>query len=145
MKFECEVEIDLNREETVKLWEDPENLVHWQDGFVSFEDLERSAGAVGAKSRMLYDNNGRKIDLTETILENNLPDNFKGLYEAKEMTNTMNNRFVELGENRTKWISEIHYTNFNGFIVKAMAFLFPSMFKKQVQKWMDQFKAFVEK
>lgn len=33
----------------------------------------------------------------------------------------------------------------NGIMPKLMAKLFPGMFKKQSQKWMDQFKEFVEK
>ena len=60
------------------------------------------------------------------------------------MDNTMTCYFTELGVNKTKYVSEIEYTAFRGFIPKAMATLFPGMFKKQVQKWLDNFKAFAE-
>ena len=53
-------------------------------------------------------------------------------------------KFVAINENKTRYTSEIHYTEFNGFIVKVMAKLFPGMFKKQVLKWMQLFKVYVE-
>jgi len=39
---------------------------------------------------------------------------------------------------------EIEYTRFNGIMPKIMAFLMPGVFKKQTQKWLDQFKMFTE-
>ncbi len=50
------------------------------------------------------------------------------------MDNTMNNRFTSLSENQTRYDAEIEYIEMRGFMVKAITFLFPSMFKKQAQK-----------
>ena len=94
---------------------------------------------------MQYKIGKRQIELIETITVNNLPQEFSGTYEAKQMTNTMTNRFTSLDENKTRYQAEIEYTDFNGFMVKLMAFLMPWMFKKQTQKWLDQFKAFAER
>ena len=74
-----------------------------------------------------------------------MPQEFSGTYEVKQMTNTMTNRFTSLDENTTQYQAEIEYTDFNGFMVKLMAFLMPRMFKKQTQKWLFQFKAFAER
>jgi len=104
-----------------------------------------STGEPGAKSRMQYKIGKRQIELIETITVNNLPQEFSGTYEAKQMTNTMTNRFTSLEENKTRYQAEIEYTDFNGFMVKLMAFLMPGMFKKQTQKWLFQFKAFAER
>ena len=87
----------------------------------------------------------REIQLTETIIENALPDYFNGLYAAKEMTNSNISKFVELSGDRTLYESDVNYIEFNGFMPKLMAKLMPGLFKKQVQKWMNQFKSFVEK
>jgi hypothetical protein len=57
----------------------------------------------------------------------------------------MKSIFTSLGANETRYDAEIHYTKFKGFVVKVMVFLFPSFFKKQVQKWLNNFKIFVEK
>ncbi|MEX0288264.1 MAG: hypothetical protein AB3N14_04065 [Flavobacteriaceae bacterium] len=111
-----------------------------QDGFQSKELLEGGAWEVGSKSKMNYKN----LELIETILINKLPQEFIGLYEHKHMVNTMYCKFTALDDNLTQLDQEIHYTQFNGFIPKVMAKLFPGMFKRQVQKWLDQFKTVVE-
>ena len=146
MKFNCQVEINQPIEKVIDLFDNHENMKHWQDGFVSFEHLSGRPGQVGAKSRIIYEfgKKGKTMELIETITVNNLPDEFSGTYEHKHMTNNMVNRFKSLGPNKTRWDAELHYTKLNGLMIKMMAFLMPGMFKKQTQKWLDQFKVFAE-
>ena len=144
MKFTCKTNINLPREQVIKLFNNPDNLVKWQDGFQSFTHLEGTPGEVGSKSLMSYLVNNKSLDITETILVSRLPDEFTGLYECEPMTNTMQNLFHEVSGHETEYVANIEYTQLNGFMVKIMAFLFPGMFKKQVQKWMNQFKDFAE-
>lgn len=140
MKFSCEIIVDAPVNHVVKVFENPDNLKHFQDGFVSIELISGQEGSVGAISNMVYE----KLELKETILINNLPEEFKALYEHKHMTNTMKVVFKPLSKNQTQYISEIEYTKFNGILIKLMATLFPGMFKKQVYKWMKQFKVYTE-
>ena len=146
MKFTCSVTIDQPRKRVVELFDSAENLKEWQDGFYSFQPLEGEAGQNGSTAEMTYfmGKKKQKMVIIETILDNSLPDYFLGSYFHPHMTNTMKNIFTDLGE-QTRYDAEIHYTEFNGFIVKVMATLMPSMFQKQVQKWMNQFKEFAEK
>ena len=88
--------------------------------------------------------NGRVLELIETIIKRDLPDEFSATYASKPMTNTLKTSFIDLGEGRTRYQAEAEYVEMNGFMVKLMAKLFPGMFKKQVQKWMDQFRDFAE-
>jgi len=93
---------------------------------------------------MHYQIGKRKLELKELILLNELPLEFKAEYTAKEMVNTMHSFFTPLSEDKTEWKSEINYSKFNGLMPKLMAYLMPGMFKKQAQKWSDQFKTFAE-
>ena len=146
MKFTCQVDVNLPIKRVIELFDNPDNMREWQDGFESFEHLSGEPGQPGAKSRVTYDMGKRgKMELIETVLVRNLPHEFSGTYEHKHMTNSLKNYFKELDSNKTRWISEVHYTQMNGFMIKLMAFFFPGMFKKQVQKWMDQFKVFAER
>ena len=145
MKFNCSVEINLPVDKVVELFDNPDNLKEWQDGFVSFEHLSGTAGQPGAKSRIIYKMGRREMELIETITVRDLPREFSGVYEHESMDNTMKNYFIELGPERTRLDAEVEYTEFRGFMVKIMAFLFPGMFKKQVQKWMNQFRDFAER
>lgn len=144
MKFTCSVDIDLPRQRVVELLDNPENMKHWQDGLISYEFIEGEPGKVGSKMKMRYSNGKREFDLIETITISDFPREFAGTYEATMMKNTMSNLFFERGENRTTWEAHIHYTWFKGFMIKLFVWLSPGTFKKQTQKWLDQFKAFAE-
>lgn len=144
MKYTCTVDIDLAIDKVASLWADENHFSKWQDGFQSIEQSEGTPGSVGAKAIILFYDGKRKIELTETIISNELPREKKALYEHIHMTNTQTTRFKSISENKTQYISEVKYTKFNGFIPKLMGTLFPWVFKKQSQKWMNQFKAFAE-
>jgi uncharacterized membrane protein len=144
MKFTCQVEINLPIEKVIPLYQNVDNLKHWQDGFISYKHVSGNPGKKNAKSKFEYQIGKRKIELIETIIINDLPHQFSGLYETKEMTNTMTNSFEEADTNKTLYTTHIEYTQFNGLMPKLMAKLFPGMFRKQTQKWLNQFKEFVE-
>ena len=143
MKYTCTVEIDLPIEKTAQLWNDEAYFSSWQDGFQSIELLSGEKDTIGAKSRILIDGK-QKMELIETIQLCNLPKEKKALYEHIHMTNTQHTQFEKINSIKTKFTSTVEYTKFNGFMIKVMAKLFPGMFKKQSQKWMDQFKTFAE-
>ena len=144
MKYTCTVDIELGIDEVARLWADEGNFKKWQDGFQHIELLEGQSGAVGAKSKILFQQGKKTLELIETIVVNDLPREKKALYEHRDMTNFQSTKFEHLSENKTRYISEVTYTKFNSLLPKLMAKLFPSVFKKQSQKWMDQFKVFVE-
>ena len=144
MKFTCTVDIDLPRERVIELFDNPDNMKHWQDGFISFEHLSGTPGEVGAKSVVKYEHRGKPFELVETLLVKDFPNEFSGTYEHKKMTNNMQNLFTELENGKTRWTANIEYTEMKGLMLKVFSFFMPSMFKKQVQKWMDQFKVFAE-
>lgn len=66
------------------------------------------------------------------------------LYEHIHMTNTQTTTFKSIDTNITQYTSEEDYIKFNGMMIKLIAKLFPSKFKAQSQKWMNQFKVFAE-
>lgn len=145
MKFTCTIQIDKPKEIVTEYFANPKYLGEYQEGFLGKELLSGTAGENGAVSIMLYKMGKGQMELTETIIENKLPDTFFANYHHKHMDNTMFCKFTEIDSNKTQYVSEINYTAFRGFMPKLMAFLFPSMFKKQVDKWLVNFKNFVEK
>ena len=83
--------------------------------------------------------------LTETIINNRLPDSFESSYYHKHMDNTMKCKFIEIDDQSTRYEYDFNYTRIDWFMPKLMAILFPSVYRKQGEKWMKQFKEFVEK
>lgn len=145
MKFVSTVIINKPREVVANYFADPTYLGEYQEGFQKKELVSGEAGQVSAVSNMFYASGKRKMMLTETILVNNLPDEFMGQYHHKFTDNTMKSTFTAISENQTQYDAEIHYTAFRGFMVKTMAFIAPKFFKKQVDKWLLNFKVFLEK
>ena len=144
MNFTCSVTINAPLDDVMKLHSNPEYYSKWQDGFISYNTFSGTTGELGAKSRIVLSGPGGEMELIETILENNLPLKSVALVEHVHMINTMTNSFESIPENRTKWNSTIEYTKFIGIMPKLMAFFMPGLFRKQTQKWLDQFKTFVE-
>lgn len=141
--FTVEIEIEQPRDKVVELFNNTENLFKWQTGLQSFEHLSGEPGQPGSKSKMIYINGKNTIELTETITLNQLPNEFAGLYEWSGGSNTLHTKFVELGPERTRWVSTGEYT-MRSLMMKVMALLMPGMFRKQSLGFMENFKAFCE-
>lgn len=136
--------IDKPREEVVSYFRDPDLLGEYQDGFVKKELLQGMEGEKGAISKMHYKMGNRDLILTETIIENKLPDYFEAFYSHQHMDNTMVCTFVEISPGQTSYEYTYEYIRISWIMPKLMALLFPRMFKKPAEKWLRQFKEFVE-
>jgi uncharacterized membrane protein len=145
MKFKGLIEIEQPIEKVVELFADPKYLGEYQDGFLRKKLVSGNRSENGAVSKMYYKHGKREMELTETIIANNLPDSFYASYHHKHMDNTLKSTFTAITSTRTRYKTEGEYTAFRGFIPKMMGLLFPKMFEKQAQKWLNNFKAFAEK
>jgi len=143
MKFTCQVSISQPLKKTVELFQDPNNLSKWQDGFISSKLISGISNQPGSKTQLLYKQGRGTMELIETLQVYNLPEEMFGEYYHKHMTNTMRVTFTELSPNTTQYTTEIEYTEFRGLFPKLMSF-FPSIFKNQTQKWLNNFKTFAE-
>ena len=145
MNFKGYKDIDQPIEKVAAYFADPKYLGEYQDGFLRKELVSGEAGQEGAVSKMYYQMGKQEMELTETITTNNLPHSFEGFYHHKHMDNTMKVRFEELDANKTRYHYDIEYSRINWVIPKLMAILFPGMYRKQGEQWMQNFKEFVER
>jgi len=143
MKYIHSIDINLPREKVIELFDNPDNMKHWQPGLISYEHIEGDQGKPGAKMRLNYKIGRREVEMIETILIHNLPGELSGTYEAKGVWNKIKNTFTEKDPWTTTWKAENEF-KFKGFM-KIMATLMPSAFKKQSYKYMKFFKEFAEK
>lgn len=143
MNYSSEIIIDVPLQKVIELFDSEENMFKWQPELISFEHLTGDKGEVGSTSRLLYKMGKREIEMIETITAKNLPQEFSGTYEAKGVWNEVRNSFEAVDENRTRWTS-VNQFRFTG-MMKLVSWLMPGSFKKQSQKYLDQFKVFAEK
>lgn len=142
MKYTCEIVIDRPVEEVIALFDNPDNMEKWQPGFISFEHMSGEPGQPGAKSRLVYKMGNREIEMIETILTRNLPEEFSGTYDAGNVYNIVKNSFVPTDGGKTTWKVYQEF-KFSGFM-RIIGWLMPGSFKKQSMEHMGLFKEFAE-
>lgn len=145
MKHQGTLIIDKPRETVVAIFMNPDYNSQYQDGFVKKELVKGMANQEKAISKMYYKYGNRDMILTETVVRNALPNSFEAFYHHKHMDNTMKCTFTEIAPGKTRYNYEYEYTRIDWFMPKLMAILFPGIYRKQGDKWMRQFKEFVEK
>ena len=141
--YTVSIHIDLPRDEVIELFDNSDNMFHWQDGLQAFEHLSGEPGQVGAKSKMTYLNGKNTMELIETITSRDLPDELSGFYDWGGGSNTLQNRFIEVGPEKTRWESTCEY-KMKSLFMKVMGVVMSSSFKKGNMKFMKNFKAFAE-
>ena len=82
------------------------------------------------------------MQISETILEQNLPGQIKFGFQSSMGYNEVEMLFEQLSDNSVKQINN-SYFELKGFM-KVFGFLMKGMFKKQSLKYMTAFKKYVE-
>ena len=144
MKISGHILIDKPIATVIRFFGDPAYLSAYQDGFIKKEHLSGDEGKEGAIAMLYYKNGKHQIDLEETITKNELPKNFEAIYRHKHMDNTMKCSFKAVSNNQTRYNYEYHYIRMTA-MPRLMSWLNPGMFRKPAEKWLQQFKDFVEK
>ncbi len=145
MKHKGSLVINKPIAEVAALFADPNSPKEYQDGFIRKELLSGEAGENGAVYELFYSYGGRDMVMTETIVNNSLPEFYEAFYHHEHMDNTMKCHFTALDARRTRYDYEYEYTRMNWIMPKLMAILFPGVYRRQGEKWMQQFKEFVER
>lgn len=143
MKFKLELSIDKSRAEVWKAFDNPENMKVWQPSLVNFETIEGTQGQPGAVSRLTFRENEREFSLIERVTARDEPNRLDGIYENEFANNTISNRFIEQGSDRTLWIVETEF-RFKTLPMKIMGPLMKKSFVSRTQKDMQRFKEMLE-
>lgn len=144
MRITETIVIDKPIEEVWEAFDDPERMTVWQPTLARFEHISGEPGQPGAKSKLVYEEGKRTIEMTETVLERG-PHHLSGIYEVggsvAATTNRVDNTFEDLaGSTRWEVVSEFQFTGMERFI---MAFM-KRMFAKRTRQDMQRFKEMVE-
>ena len=116
----------------------------WQDGFVKKEQISGNDREDGAVIKLFYKLGNRDMILIETVTSNNLPQSFEANYHHRHMDNSMKCTFTPRDPEKTRYHYEFEYTRISWIMPKLMAILFPGMYRKQGEKWIQQFKSAIE-
>lgn len=143
MKYRCEITIDLPRDAVVALFQNLEYRKHWQPGLVNLVHIEGTPGEVNAKTDIYCKMGKKDMVITETILEQHLPDYISAMYVSGGMENISTDEFIANPNHTTTYVSEQEFYS-NKILHRLMLIFAPGMFKKTTQEALSAFKAFCE-
>tara|TARA_Y100000385_G_C12976237_1_gene586297 strand:- start:293 stop:841 length:549 start_codon:yes stop_codon:yes gene_type:complete len=147
LSYNEDIIIESDIEKVIKLHENTSLLKNYMQGFVSYEikkGIAREKGSI-AQITVLFDYNksiSRKILMTETILENNLPFQKKIIYNTGAVKNVITYRFIKKGEDKTQFVRNHNY-EFNTY-KRFSSFFTSKKIKRQSYVYLKNFKHFVE-
>lgn len=142
MKLNYDIVIDRDLDSVWKAFDNPDNLRRWQPTLESFERLAGEPGKPGTVSRLVYVENGRRIEMTETISERRAPHFLAGLYDSAMGSAIVVNHFADTGGGRTRWTMYWNHRTKGWFRLLA-PFVHGAM-KKRVEADLNRFKLFAE-
>ena len=137
MNYSTEIVISLPRQRVIELLYSSDNIFKRQPGLQSFDFMSGEEGQPGAKTKLVYDMNGRRTEMVETIIKREFPDEFTATYDANGVHNLVENHFYEEGPEKTCWVMENDFY-FSG-LMKLMGFFMRSQFPKETLKGMNSF------
>jgi uncharacterized membrane protein len=143
MKYLSEITINKPIEEVIEKFDDADNIFKWMRGLQSVEHLEGSPGEVGAKMKMKFKNGKREIEMIETILAKDLPNEFATSYQAPGVYNEVRSSFEKVDDGSCVYRGDTMF-QFKSPGMKFFAWIMPGMFRKQSEMIMKDFKNFVE-
>lgn len=142
MKHKAEIIINAPRDRVWSLFDSTNNMYKWQPTLESFEHISGEPGQPGAVSKLTYNENGRKIVLTESINERREPDFLAGIYESDFGTNTIVNHLESLDEGTTKWTVWCNF-RFRG-LMKLLSIFMRRSIRRRTDEDLQRFKEFAE-
>ncbi len=142
MKMKYEAEIRASRDLVWATFDDPDNLSRWQPTLESYTHMAGEPGQPGAVSELVYDENGKKVTMTETVTERRKPHFMAGTYDNDWATSRIVNHFEEIDDDTTRFVS---YTNMNfKGIMKIMSVFVSRSIRARVEADLNRFKLLVE-
>lgn len=142
MKLKFDIEIDARIDEVWAAFDNPDNMSRWMQNFHSFTPTSGEPGQPGSVAELVFDENGKKVVLKETVTERRDPDLMAGSYESPHGSTLIVNHFEPLDSGRTRWSSWCNFT-FKGFM-KFMSFFIAGTIRKRTEGDMQRFKLMLE-
>jgi len=142
MRYSVSNTINESQDKVIEKFLDPEGTKHWMQGLQRVEHISGTPGKLGAKSDFYFLHKNKEMKISETILEQNMPNQIKFAYQSPMGYNEVEMLFEKISENETKQTNN-SYFELKGFM-KLMGFFMKGMFKKQSLTYINDFKKYVE-
>ena len=142
MKFRHEIIIDADQQTVWATFDNTTNMKAWQPTLESFTRKSGEDGQPGAVAELVYDENGRKVTLVETVTERREPHFMAGTYESDAGNALIVNHFEDAGDGKTRWTMYGNHT-FKG-IFRLLGLFVAGSIRRRNEAMMNNFKLLAE-
>lgn len=140
--YEVKIEVNKPIDEVFALFNDKNKLKEWTPTIKLFEPINETANHVGSTYKVIVDNNGKDFEMTEKVLAFEKNKKVSIEFDAQGMLKTDVITFKSVG-NKTIITNNASCKGTN-FMLKCIFPFSKGMFKKEDQKYLDNFKKFAE-
>ena len=141
--YQVEVNIHKPLSEVFLAFNDPQKLMEWLPEVKSIEPVNINPGIVGSEYKMTVDNNGQTIVMTKKIMAYIPNEKVTLFFDADDMLKTDDYSFSE--RNGVTTIVKKTVCKSDSYIMSCMFPYFKSVFKEIDQKYLNNFKVYIEK
>lgn len=142
MKFRSEIEIERPIGELLVLIQDPDVTLKWLEGLRSVKHVSGNLRQVGSISKVVFDSPAGRMFITETVISNDLPEEYIMRYEGQGYVSYSNYSFEQLSDGSTRFIMQQHVELKGAF--KLAAGLLKGTMNRQLEKSAESFKRYAE-
>lgn len=139
MKYQLSITINKPIREVTRLFANRPLLPQWQPDLLNSRQIENYPFPKYVHQLAL---GRRKIQMTELILRNDLPNHYEVQFILKGITSHVNHSFDEINSSSTRWHCHTQY-RFRG-LMKFISIFTKGSLKKQSEIMMRNFKGFAE-
>ena len=142
MKQKFEIEIDASATRVWAAFTNPTNMKRWVQNFESITVTSGEAGQPGSTADVVFNENGKKVVLKETVTERREGTFFAGTYESPHGATLIVHHFEPVDDHTTRWTSWCNFT-FKGFM-RFLSLFIAGAIRKRTEGDMARFKLMVE-
>lgn len=140
--YELEVKVERPRQEVFSIFNKPETMPHWIEGFKSMELLSGAQGKNGATYRMTVVNDGKEISVTQNVVKQIEAESCEYLVTDENMSNKVLITFEDEGAGTVIHVSK--YFKGRKMLSRCMLPLLNSSLRDQDVRQFNMLKAYIE-
>lgn len=142
MPITNEIIIEAPRDKVWRAFFHPENAKKWLPDLVQYANTSGTPKQPGATAKLVMLQNGRMLEMTETVLDRRDPYEYVARYDGAGFSNTVAFRFDDLGNGTTSLQTESDI-RFKG-LLRLIGWLFVGLARKKGRADLIRFKERLE-
>jgi uncharacterized membrane protein len=141
--YSAEVTVNKPVEKAFKTFNNSENIKNWIPEVKSFEVINENPGKTGSEYKIVVENQGQEIAMTEKVMAYVPNEKVTLFFDAENMLKKDDYNFTEKDGITTITLNSSCRSE--SYIMACMFPYFKGTFQKQDQTYLNNFKQFVEK